>query len=82
MAGWKIPELNGGFELGKSPTKMVHFPASHGADDTGGYLFHIFLGLFSTPSSRDSLTGVIYFGDGKMIQSLIPPSSLNTCRSQ
>ena len=26
MAGWKIPELNAGFELGKSPISMIHFP--------------------------------------------------------
>ena len=24
IAGWKIPELNGGFELGKSLISMVH----------------------------------------------------------
>ena len=29
MAGWKIPELNGGFQNGTSPISMVHLPASH-----------------------------------------------------
>ena len=29
MVCWKIPELNGGFQLGKSLSFMVPFPASH-----------------------------------------------------
>ena len=37
MAGWKIPELNGGFVWKITELSMVHVPASHGADDTGGY---------------------------------------------
>ena len=40
MAGWKIPEVNGGFINGKSLISMVHgfihLPASHVTDDTGG----------------------------------------------
>ena len=27
--GWNIPELNGGFKLGKALIFMVHVPASH-----------------------------------------------------
>ena len=29
IAGWKIPELNGGCDLEKPLISMVHFPASH-----------------------------------------------------
>ena len=29
MAGWKIPQLNGGFQFGQSPISMVHVPARH-----------------------------------------------------
>ena len=37
MAPWKIPQLFTEVSVGRSQISMVNFPASHGADDTGGY---------------------------------------------
>ena len=38
MAGWRIPERFMEVSIGRNSSliSMVHFPARHGADDTGG----------------------------------------------